>query len=229
MNYASRLKKIATRRVSALLPVILTMLVLSQFHANGQTRRTLSGKIISGGQTYKSRNHVFTVVLPQPTAFEPMPYSIHEDAKKGEYETAEFFIFDFGEMYSAGILQTSGEGDLGAVADNAAIPEKHQLANPPHSIEEAKVSTQFGEGLLRLYFAKEGSLLKSGQIGQDSKTMKSFDSYIAVLVVRQGKRVFFAAAQDDNIGHIENYSEEKWKQRLKDSVQKFFATMVVSQ
>jgi hypothetical protein len=217
------------RRIAALLPLILTTLVLSQFHANGQTRRTLFGKIISGGQKYKSRNHVFTVVLPQPTAFEPMPYSVHEDAKKGEYETAAFFIFDFGEMYTAGVLQNSGQADLGTVANSAAISETHQLANPPHSIEEAKVSTQFGEGLLRLYFAKDGSLLKSGQIGQDSKTPKSFDSYIAVIVVRQGTRVLFAAAQDDNIGHIENYSEEKWKQKLKDSVQKFFATMVVSE
>ena len=216
------------RRLAALFPVILIALVLSQFYAKGQTRRTLFGKIISGGQKYKSRNHVFTVVLPQPTAFEPMPYSVHEDAKKAEYETAAFFIFDFGEMYSAGILQTPGEADLGAVADNAATSEKHQLANPPHSIEETKVSTQFGEGLLRLYFAKNGSLLKSGQIGQDSKTLQFLDSYIAVLVVRQGTRVFFAAARDDNIGHIENYSEERWKQRLKDSVPKFFATMIVS-
>lgn len=217
------------RRIAALLPLILTTLVLSQFHANGQTRRTLFGKTISGGQKYKSRNHVFTVVLPQPTAFEPMAYSVHEDVKKGEYEAAGFFIFDFGEMHSAGVLQNSGQADLGVVADNAAISEEHQRTNPPHSIEEAKVSTQLGEGLLRLYYAKEGSLLESGKISEDSKTPKFFDSYIAVIVVRQGTRVCFAAAQDDNIGHIENYSEEKWKQKLKDSVQKFFATMVVSQ
>jgi len=48
-------------------------------------------------------------------------------------------------------------------------------------------------------------------------------------VARQGTRVFFAAAQDDNIGHIENYSEEKWKQKLKESVQNFFGTMVASE
>jgi len=73
------------------------------------------------------------------------------------------------------------------------------------------------------------SLLKSGQITQDSRTLKTFDSYIAVIVAQQGTRVFFAVTQDDNIGHIENYSEEKWKQKLKESVQNFFGTMVPSQ
>src|SRR5438270_13442652 len=122
------------RRVSATLPLILSALVLSQFHANAQIRRTLHGKIISGGQKYKSRNHRFTVVLPQPTAFEPMPYSVQEDGKKGIYDTAAFFIYDFGEMYSAGAVQNAGGAELGAVADKTARWEKPDVANPPQSI-----------------------------------------------------------------------------------------------
>lgn len=126
-------------------------------------------------------------------------------------------------MYRAGVLLKPGSEDLAAVADGYSVSARHQIANAPQCIEETKVNTQFGEGTLRLYSAKNGSLVLQGWPGHQ----KTLDSYIAVLVVRQGPRILLAATQNDNI--VDKYPEDKWKQQLKDSVQGFFATLKTNQ
>jgi hypothetical protein len=180
---------------------------------------------IPGGKTYKSPNHNFTIVVPAPTGFDHSGWEVAYESKNGDHEMVTFAIYDFAETYRAGIAETAGSpNELDTLAHAAASSRKHQIGLPLESIEETKVNTQFGEGSLRVYSMKGGSLDMSGHMGEKPQF---HDSYIAVLLVPHEGRTLYAVAQDDYLGLIRKVGDEAWKKSLKNEVQSFFATMTL--
>lgn len=116
--------------------------------------------------------------------------------------------------------------DLDVMAHAVAVSRKHQVGAPFDFVEETKVNTAFGEGSLRVYSMKGGSLDKSGLLGAKAQYQ---DIYIAVLLVPQENRTLFAVSQDDNFGPLRKTTDEERKKSLKNEAQAFFATMTVSQ
>jgi hypothetical protein len=180
---------------------------------------------LPAGKVYKSPDHIFTIVAPQFTGFARAGWEVGYESKKGEHEMATFAEYDFGETYRAGIVEAGPTADLDAIARHAAISRQHQIGLPVELVEETKVNTQFGEGSLRVYSIKGGSLVGSGHPGQKVPTFN--DSYIAVLLVPHEGRTLFALSQDDNLGLIEKIPADRWKKSLTDQVQSFFATMTL--
>jgi hypothetical protein len=184
---------------------------------------------ISLGETYTSPNHAFTVVAPHcdSAAFSCPGWDILYESDKGKFEMVTFSMPIADQTYRTGFYEMGRTTvDLDAVSHAVAVSRKHQVGAPLDFVEEAKVSTQFGEGSLRLYSMKGGSLNKSGLLGAKAQYQ---DVYIAVLVVPQEKRTLFAVSQDDNFGSLRKTTDEVWKKSLKDEVQAFFATVTVAQ
>jgi hypothetical protein len=189
------------------------------------TSRSALVSKIPGGKTYKSPNHIFTIVVPAPTGFDHSGWEVAYESKNGDHEMVTFAIYDFAETFRAGIAETAGSPtELDTLAHAAAASRKHQIGLPLESIEETKVNTQFGKGSLRVYSMKGGSLDMSGHMGEKPQF---HDSYIAVLLVPHEGRTLYAVAQDDCLGLIRKVGDEAWKKSLKDEVQSFFATMTL--
>ena len=189
----------------------------------GGTRR------ISAGQIYTSPNHTFTIVVPDcnPSAFSCPGWDVLYESEKGNHEMVTFTIPIADQTYRAGIVEKGRTTiDLDALAKIAAVSRKHQVGVPFDFVEETKVNTQFGEGSLRVYSMKGGSLNKSAPLGSKAQYR---DSYIAVLLVPQENRTLFCVSQDDNLARLEKNADESWKKSLKDEVQAIFATMTVAQ
>jgi hypothetical protein len=185
---------------------------------------------IGGGQVYSSPKHAFTLVVPKATDFFNLNYSVREETRDGQYEFATFTIHDFGELYKAGVFQS---GDVASTADRVAISTDFQKKTPPEIASETKVSTQFGDGVLRLYRLKGGALIapiKEGNVtmtraGNPRTSKTPPDSYVAVVIVQQGARIIFATAEDDNFGIVEEHEVEGWQRHVQDAAQKLLASM----
>lgn len=184
---------------------------------------------IGGGQTYTSPGHAFQLMAPASNNFANLDYTVREETKKDQYEFAAFAIQDFGELYKAGVFQS---GDVASTADRMAVSTDFQKKTAPEIAGETKVSTQFGEGLLRLYRLKGGALIAPVTVGNITMTPAGHprsktpsDSYVAVLVVQQGARVIFATAEDDNFGLVEGHQGEEWRYHVQDIAQKLLASM----
>lgn len=192
--------------------------------ASGRTRH------IGSGQTYTSPGHSFTLVVPKSTNFVGLEFAVREETKAGQYEFATFSIEDFGELYKAGIFQS---GDVASTADRVAVSTNFQKKTPPEMANETKISTQFGDGVLRLYRLKSGALVApvtSGnttmtQAGNPRTSKTPPDSYVAVVIVQQGARILFATAEDDNFGIIEAHEPEGWQRHLQDVAQKLLDSL----
>jgi hypothetical protein len=187
-------------------------------------------KKISPGEIYTSPNHTFTIVVPHsnPEAFRQGRDVLYE-SEKGNHEMVTFSDPVGDQTYRAGIVEMGRTTvDLDAVAHIVAVSRKHQVGVPFEFVEETKVTTQFGEGSLRVYSMKGGSLDKSAPL--TSKPQYQYhDSFIAVLLVPQENHTLCAVSQDDNFAHLSKNSDEPWKKSLKDEVQAFFATVTVAQ
>jgi hypothetical protein len=186
-----------------------------------------SPRRISPGQIYTSPNHTFTIVAPKcnPSAYSCPGWEVVYESEKGTHEMVTFTMPIAGQTYRAGIIEMGRTTiDLDALAKIAAVSRKHQVGVPFDFVEETKVNTQFGEGLLRVYSMKGGSLNKSGPLGSKAQYR---DCYIAVLMIPQENRTLFGVSQDDNLARLEKNAEGSWKKSLMDEVQPFFATMTV--
>jgi hypothetical protein len=157
-------------------------------------------------------------------------YGVHAETKEGQYETATFTVADVGLLYKAGVFQS---GDPASIADTVAVSTDFQKNVPPQMVTEEKVSTQFGEGLLRVYRLTGGALIapvKSGNVtmtraGHPRTSDTPPDGFVAVLVVPQGTRLIFATEEDDFFGDAETHPTEEWQKHLKEGVQALLASM----
>jgi hypothetical protein len=190
------------------------------------------GGHIQSGKVYKSPNHVFTIVVPEQNGF-GHPWTVDYESMKGNHEMVTFYDVEYGEAYRAGVAEIyKSDADLDTAAKASAVTRKHQIGQPIELVEESKVQTQFGEGSLRLYSMKGGSLLRAGQPDQNHKTYQFFDSYIAVLLVPHDGRIVITLAQNDyiknDLGIGGKVGDDAWKKALKDQVQALLATMTLA-
>jgi hypothetical protein len=187
-------------------------------------------KRMSAGRTYTSPNHIFTIVVPHcnPAGFSCPGWDVLYESEKGTHVMVTFSMPVAVQTYRTGIVETgTTRVDLNAVAHAVAVSRKHQVGVPFDFVEETKVSTQLGEGSLRVYSMKGGSLDKSAPLSPKPQ-YQYHDSYIAVLLVPQEKRILFAVSQDDNFFRFAKTDDESWKKSLETEVQAFFATMTVA-
>lgn len=186
------------------------------------------GENIQPGKVYKSPEHIFTIVAPKPTGFDVHSWVVAYEAAKGNHEMVTFYDVDFGETYRAGVAEIyKSEADLDIAARASAVTRKHQIGLPIELVEESNVLTQFGEGSLRVYSIKGGSLLGLGSLGQKHQTLQYHDSFIAVLLVPHDGRIIITLSQDDNLGIVEKVGDDAWKKALKEQVQAVLATMTL--
>ena len=205
---------------------VLLVLVVVLFGIG--TTTVCSGENIQPGKVYKSPNHIFTVIVPKPTGFDVHAWAVAYESMKGNHEMVTFYDVDFGETYRAGVAEIyKSDGDLDTAAKASAVSRKHQIGLPIELVEESRVQTQFGEGSLRVYSIKGGSLLGSGKLGEKHQTLQYHDSYIAELLVPHDGRIIFAASQDDYLGIIEKVGDDAWRKAVKDQVQALLATMTL--
>ena len=201
------------------------LLVLAVVLFGSGTTTLCSGENIQPGKVYRSPKHIFTIVVPKPTGFDVRAWVVAYESLKGNHEMVTFYDVDFGETYRAGVAEIyKSDADLDTAAKASAVTRKHQIGLPIELVEESKVQTQFGEGSLRLYSIKGGSLLRSGKMGQ---TLQYHDSYIAMLLVPHDGRIIVTMSQDDNLGIAEKVGDDAWRKALKDQVQAFLATMTL--
>jgi hypothetical protein len=189
-----------------------------------------SPRRISAGQIYKSPKHLFTIVAPycNPRAFGP-GWDVLYESEKDTHEMVTLSMPLAVQTYRAGIVETSGPNiDLNVVAHAIAVSRKHQIGVPFDLVEESKISTKFGEGSLRVYSIKGGSLDKWAPLGPKPQYQYR-DAYVAVLLVPQEKRILFAVSQDDNFSPLDKNVDESWKKTLKEEAQAFFATMTLGE
>ena len=204
------------------------LLVLAVVLFGSGTTKVCSGENIQPGKVYKSPNHIFTVVVPKPTGFDIRAWAVAYESMKGNHEMVTFYDVDFGETYRAGVAEVyNSDADLDTAAKASAVTRKHQIGLPIELVEEGKAQTQFGEGSLRVYSIKGGSLLGTGKLGQKHQTLQYHDSYIAVLLVPHDGRIVFTVSQDDYLGIIEKVGDDAWRKAVKDQVQAFLATMTL--
>lgn len=206
------------RRIAILLPALGVLCLGAAAPAQ---------RIVPGGQTYVSPNKLFSVTPLKPSNWTGLRYEVRTEGERGEPEIVTFHVPDFGELYKAGLV--FGEPALAAVADRAAVATPEQAKSPPELIEESRVETHLGPGVLRLYLARNNSLLVNMVITDGRLVPARADSYIAVLAVPLPGRVAFATATDDNFGMIEKRPASEWQAWLKQRVREFLATMKLSE
>lgn len=166
--------------------------------------------------------------MPKPTGFDVHAWVVAYESMKGNHEMVTFYDVDFGETYRAGVAEIyKSDADLDTAAKASAVTRKHQIGLPIELVEESKVQTQFGDGSLRLYSIKGGSLLGSGIFGKRHQTLQYHDSYIAVLLVPHDGRIIITLSQDDYLGISEKVGDDAWRKALKDQVQALLATMTL--
>jgi hypothetical protein len=148
--------------VSAKIAVLITLLVTvsgaaTEIAAYPPSSLAQASKI-PDGKIYKSPNHIFTIVVPQPSGFDHSGWEVSYESKS-DHQMVTFAVYDFAQTYRAGVAEIAGAPpDLDTLAQHAVVSRQHQIGQPVELIEETKVSTQFGEGTLRLYSMKGGSL-----------------------------------------------------------------------
>lgn len=189
---------------------------------------------IQENQQYKSPSGLFTVTVPEARNPFVRTYKFHASQLKHEnydYEEVVFQIADFGQAYGAGVRripqavleQMAKEEPKQTLSNlaNKAMLQWRSYAEEPQPVEEALVETQFGQGLLRVYRAKHSSLLErvTGKDEAGKLKMEKADARIVVLVVRQGDRLIYAAAEDE---YVDSAPPD-----LRKQITSFFASMTV--
>jgi hypothetical protein len=204
------------------------LLVLVAILFGGGTTTLCSAENIQPSKVYKSPKQIFSVVVPKPTGFDVHAWVVAYESTKGNHEMVTFYDVDFGETYRAGVAEIyKSDADLDTAAKASAVTRKHQIGLPIELVEESNVQTQFGEGSLRVYSIKGGSLLRSGIYGEKHLTFQYHDSYIAVLLVPHDGRIIITLSQDDDLGIVEKVGDDAWRKALKDQVQALLATMTL--
>jgi hypothetical protein len=189
------------------------------------------------GEIYTSPRKLFTVRIPKSTNWAGIPYAIHEDTKKGrpDYDLVAFYVQDFGEILIASVrhipedvLAKMAKEDsrltLSKVAYKVLYDWRHDFAVEPTVESESYLQTQYGESILRIYFAKKGSLLKK-MIDSNRDKLETIDTFIAVQVVKKDNQIIYAIAENDY------YCIEKYRTcaaYLERTIKEFFAELEVT-
>lgn len=211
-----------------------------------QEPKVKTGKIAEG-KKYTSGRGLFSITVPLAGNPFVRTYAMQESELKAgnyDYEEVVFQIADFGQAFGAGVrripqsvVDQMAKEEMAQTLSNLSwktLSQWHDFSEEPQVVEDTNVETQFGQGLLRVFFAKKGSLMAKVTISQDSKGPKpeKFDTHVAVLVVKQGSRFICAQAQDD---YLETNAATPPLgpfdpvPKLKESLRSFFATMAVKQ
>jgi hypothetical protein len=167
---------------------------------------------IAEGKKYTSESGLFSVVVPaagNPFVHNYKWYGNWAKYENYDYEEVRLVISDFGQAYVAGVrripqavlAQMAKEEPKQTLSNlaNKALVQWVELTEEPEVVEETWVKTQFGEGLLRVYLAKRGSLMGRVEGADEAGKPKTekFDTHIAVIAVKKGDRFLYATAQDD--------------------------------
>ena len=202
--------------------------------------------LIKAGKQYTSGKGTFSITVP-PGNWAVDTYKFKAGQLKQDnydYEEVVFYISDFGQAYAAGVRRIP----QAVLAEMAKEEEKQTLSNlankalhlwragyaeEPQPVEENSVQTQFGGGLLRIYLAKRSSMIVnmvgSGRISD--RKGEPIDTHIAVLVVKKGDLLIYAAAENDDLqtqspGPGQPSADPK--PILSKNLQSFFASMTVA-
>lgn len=218
--------------------------LLSSGSPASQKPQVKTGEIKEGKQ-YNSSGGTFSITVPPAGNPFARIYKWQESRLKYEnfdYEEVVFFIHDFGQAYGAGVrripqavlAQMAKEEPKQTLSTLAfkALGQWRDLAEEPQVVEDTLVETQFGEGLLRVYLAKQSSMM-GRVVGTDEggkPKIQRFDTHIAVLVVKKGDWFIYATAEDDYLqtnATTPPGGPFDPKPELKKMLQSFFATMTV--
>lgn len=188
---------------------------------------SLKGKVKEG--TYTSPRDWFSVKIPDPSNWATAPFEIQDTTEKNgkNYDLVAFYVKDFGEVFLASerhlhdtILAEMQEDDhrtvLSKSSTYALFDWRRNFPTEPMIVEEKFVDTRHGEALLRVFLAKDGSLLEVVKGGES----RPFDTLIAVIVARKERRMLWAIAEND--------SEPEDKEALKRKLQAFFENIVLN-
>ena len=188
------------------------------------------------GETYVSPRNLFTVKIPKPINWARVPFVIQEDTQEGrpDYDLVAFYVKDFGEVLIASIrhipedvLAKMAKDEHRVVLSNIAYKALYDwrtnFPEEPVVSSENYFKTSYGEAILRVYRAKNGSLLQKIQGGPDPKP-EPFDILIAVLLAKSGNKQIYAIAEND-------YLTEggKNKDKLEEIIREFFLGIEVKE
>lgn len=174
-----------------------------------------TGKI-KENERYKSRSGMFSVTVPAARNPFVQTYKFDSAQLKHEnldYEEVVFHIDDFGQAYGTGMRRIPQEvmaemakqqtkEILSSLSKKALFQWRNNYAEEPQTVDEASAQTQFGEGLLRVYLARNSSLLTNTN-GADlaaKRTPEKSDARIAVLVIKKDDWFIYAAEEDEYTG-----------------------------
>lgn len=183
--------------------LFLTVLLLETKPLFGLVR----SQDVSPGSEYKSPNGIFSVKIPKPHNWAVVPYTLTVLDTKGDnrYDKVMLHVGDFGHYLVAGARflpeQAVAMMDmddhrtvLRNVSEGSLMGWRTDFSELPEVAEESFFDTPYGEGIMRVYRAKEGSVLALEKGGEQIQ----FDTNIAGIVVRQGSLVIFVLAQNDS-------------------------------
>ena len=193
----------------SLVLIVTTISILAACAGMPHRQPKILGSV--SGNTYTSPTGLFKVEIPVMTnPFVKTPLISDVSMKEPLiFEEVAFVVPDFGEAYIIGIRQIPDEvlshmeeADhretvLQSMADQTLL-DWRPLPHEPNLFDDKFMETRFGEGLVRIYLAPEGSLLVSAQ-GRKPRADDTFDTLIAVLVVKKEGLHLFAIAEFDDM------------------------------
>lgn len=170
----------------------------------------------SAGETYRNRCGLFSFTVPKPrNSFFVSNFKLEDtiaSTSGGLYEEVTLSLSDFGEVYRVGLRplpvseaeQVTAEGDAAALselAEKALYGWRANFPQEPEPVQDFSVDTANGEGLVRVYLARGGSLLGvvKGIDDNGQPILEQYDTYIAVMVVRKDNMLIYATAEDDSL------------------------------
>lgn len=191
------------------------------------------GRVVAG--RYHSEREWFSVPVPTASNWAGVPFvvrgaSVNKDGV-GDFDTVMFAVGDFGEALIASVrripepalaaMKEQPERTvLSSLAEKAlhdwrdAYPRSLRFPTEPRVMEDTFINTPYGEAILRVYLAENGSLIRRAA-GRRPTSGDSFDTLIAVIAARQRDRFVSAIAEND--------AQSDDKEGLKKRVQSFFS------
>jgi hypothetical protein len=195
---------------------------------------TTQGKIADG--KYYSARGWFSVPIPRASNWAQAPFAVEDISVNqpvvGDFDLVAFWVKDFGEVLIASVrhipedvLVKMKQDDDRTVLSNLAYKSLYDwrdnlpksLPVKPKVVEDTYLNTSHGEAILRVYMAEKGSLLAKAT-GRRPTAADTFDTLIAVILVKQKNHYICAIAEND----AKNDSET-----LKVRVKSFFESMLV--
>jgi len=162
------------------------------------------------GDEYTSPNRMFSVRIPKPSNWARLQYTIKDLDTNGDsqYDKVMFHVRDFGAYLVAGTrllpanaVSLMDKDDHRTVLRNVSqaslVAWRTDLRELPKIAQESFIDSQYGEAIVRVYRAKNGSLLVKAE-GRRPIRGDTFDTNIISIVARQGALVVYVLAQNDD-------------------------------